>query len=59
MTIASVLALVSALLDNLDLAVGPSKASEQGIVSGYARESGLSVCNRIADLGIVVALISI
>lgn len=56
--VASVLALVSALLDNLDLTVGASKAVEQGVVSGYARECVLSL-NRIPDLGVVVASISI
>ena len=55
--VASVLALVSALLDNLDLTVGASKAFEQGVVSGYARECALSICNGIPDLGVVVALI--
>jgi hypothetical protein len=55
----SVLALISALLDNLDFTVGASKAGEQGVISGYARECILSLCNRIADLDVVVALISI
>lgn len=36
--VASVLAHVSALLDNSDLAVGASKASEQRVVPGHARE---------------------
>ena len=57
--VASVLALVSALLDNPDLAVGASKAGEQSVISGHARECALGICNRIPDLGVVVALISI
>ncbi len=55
MAIASVLALVSALLDNPDLAVGASKTLEQGVVSGHAREIILGVCNRVPNLGVIVA----
>lgn len=55
MAVASVLALVSALLDDPDLAVGASKALEQGVVSGHTREVILGVCNRIPDLGVIVA----
>lgn len=53
--ITSVLALVSALLDNLDLAIGSSKALEQGVVSGDTREGVLGICDSVPDLGVVVA----
>ena len=56
-TVASVLALVSALLNDLDLAVGASKTGKQGVVSGHAREGALSICNGIPDLDVVVALV--
>lgn len=53
--ITSILALVSALLDNLDLAIGSPKAVEQGVVSGDTGECLLGISDSVADLGVVVA----
>lgn len=55
MAITSILARVSALLDDLDLAVRSSKTLKQGIVPGDPREVTLGIFNRVSDLGVVVA----